>query len=106
MALEWFNTEEVDAFASWVVQDLLQRLPPASLGVNDAKTAERLSRMNEVVSGRARELAATRKLNIYKRGRLGNRVRWGLREAGYPKEFADAVAYELLKVIIVTRPAA
>lgn len=106
MALEWFNTKEVDAFAQWVIDDLRNRLPPASLGRYDAKTADRLHRMNEAVSGRARELAASRKLNIYKRGWLGNRLKWGLREAGYPGEFADAFAHELLKVITVTRPPA
>jgi hypothetical protein len=40
----------------------------------------------------------TRKLNIYKKARLGNRVRWALREAGYATEFTDALSYELVTV--------
>lgn len=103
MALEWFNTKEVDAFAQWVVEDLLKRMPPESLGRYDKKTADRLHRMNEAVSSRARELVAKHKLNVYKRGRLGNRVKWGLKEAGYPDAFADAFTYELLKVLSLTR---
>jgi hypothetical protein len=37
-------------------------------------------------------------LNIYKKARLGNRVRWALREAGYAPEFTDALSYELVTV--------
>lgn len=107
MALDWFNTKEVDAFANWVVADLLKRLPPRSLGGDyDTKTADRLQRMNEAVSGRAWELAAKHKLNFYKRARLGSRVKWGLKEAGYPEPFVDAFTYELLKVVTVGRPPA
>jgi hypothetical protein len=37
--------------------------------------------------------------NVYKRARLGNRVKWALKEAGYPQAFADTFTYELVRVV-------
>ena len=38
---------------------------------------------------------------MYQRARLGNRVKWALKEAGYPPEFVDALTYELVTVITI-----
>ena len=35
-------------------------------------------------------------LNLYKKARLGNRVQWALKEAGYPEEFVEAFTRELV----------
>src|SRR6185295_19488875 len=32
MTMGWFDTSEVDAFAKWVVGEVVQRMPPDSLG--------------------------------------------------------------------------
>jgi hypothetical protein len=37
--------------------------------------------------------------NVYKRARLGNRVKWALKEAGYPGAFVDTFTYELVRVV-------
>jgi hypothetical protein len=102
--LDWFNTRVVDDFADWVVADLHKRLPPKSLGRYDQKMADRIHRMNIAVSERARALAAAQKLNFYKRARLGNRIKWALKEAGYPDAFADAFTHELMVVLSVAAP--
>jgi len=83
----WLNTKEVDEVADSIVADLVKRLPP-SPGPHTRKTADRLKRTHDVM----------KKLNIYKKARLANRVRWGLREAGYAPEFTDALSYELATV--------
>jgi hypothetical protein len=94
---DWFNTKEVDAVADGIVADLVQRLPPMP-GPHTRKTADRLRKTHDVVFARLEQFARTRKLNIYKKARLGNRVRWALREAGYAPEFTDALSYELVTV--------
>lgn len=101
MKFKWLDTGEVDSFAQWVVAELVQRLPPTSLGPADKKLGERLHRMNEVVSGRATTLAFGERLNFYKRARLANQVKWGLREAGYPHAFVETFTYELATLITV-----
>lgn len=98
----WFDTSEVDAFAHWVVSEVVQRMPPASLGPADKKLGERIHRMNEHVSGRAVAMAAEKRPNFYQRARLANQVKWGLREAGYSNSFADTFAHELATLITVS----
>ena len=101
MALGWFDTKEVDAFAQWAVEELRRRMPPDSLERSDRKAADRLHRMNEAISDRARSLAQSRKLNVYKRARLGSRVKWAMKEAGYPEAFVEAFTYELVTLVTV-----
>jgi hypothetical protein len=97
---EWFDTTEVDRFAQWLVDDLLKRMPPASLPLDAGKKAgERLHRMTEVVSDRIRAFGAGQQPNIYQRARLGNRVKWAMKEAGYPAGFVDAFTYEVITLV-------
>ena len=93
----WLNTKEVDEVADAIVADLVKRLPPAP-GPHTRKTVDRLKRTQDVVFARLEQFARSQKLNIYKKARLANRVRWGLREAGYAPEFTDALSYELATV--------
>jgi hypothetical protein len=107
--LGWFDSKEVDAFADGVVADLVKRVPPAV--VDAKKTAERLKRTNDMIFARADSFARSKHLNVYKKARLGNRVKWALKEAGYPKEFVDALTYELVTVVALasgarTKPSA
>ena len=93
----WLNTKEVDEMADAIVADLVKRMPP-SPGPHTRKTADRLRQTHDVIFARLEQFARSRKLNIYKKARLGNRVRWALREAGYAPEFTDALSYELVTV--------
>ena len=93
----WFNTRDVDEVADAIVADLVKRLPPAP-GPHTRKTADRLRKTHDVIFARLEQFAGSRKLSIYKKARLGNRVRWALREAGYAPEFTDALSYELVTV--------
>ena len=103
MVLGWFDTAEVDRFAASVVEEVTRRLPPAQIGDASKKARERISRMTDVLSDRVRAFAQSQRLNIYKRARLGNRVKWQLKDAGYPKAFVDAFTYELVTLLSVTR---
>lgn len=97
MVWNWFNTREVDEVADAIVADLVKRLPPAP-GPHTRKTADRLRKTHDVIFARLEQFARSSKLNIYQKARLGNRVRWALREAGYASEFTDALSYELVTV--------
>jgi hypothetical protein len=102
MTMGWFDTTEVDAFAKWVVSEVVQRMPPDSLNAADPKLGDRIQRMNAYVSGRATAMAAEKRPNFYKRARLANQVKWGLRDAGYTSGFADTFCYELATLITVS----
>lgn len=93
----WFDSKAVDAFADAAVADLVKRVPPAKLGAKNA--AQRLKSTGDMIFTRAESFGRSQPLNVYQRARLGNRVKWALREAGYPAEFVDALTYELVTVV-------
>jgi hypothetical protein len=95
----WFDCSAVNEFADKAVADLVKRVPPGSLAAPANNTAKRLKSTNDMIFARAEAFARAQSLNIYKKARLGNRVKWALREAGYPAEFADALTHELVTVI-------
>lgn len=96
--LGWFDTAEVDRLADTVVADVTRRVPPSSL---TRESAKRFSRMTEVISDQVRAFARSQRPNIYKRARLGNRVKWALKDAGYPEAFVDAFTTELVTLVTV-----
>jgi len=98
--LGWFSTTEVDRFADSLVAEMMKRVPPNSL--SEVRTpAKRFARMTDVLSDQVRAFARTRRPNFYKRARLGNRVKWGLKDAGYPEAFVDAFTTELVTLVTV-----
>jgi hypothetical protein len=101
MLFGWFDTAEVDRFAASLVDEVLHRLPPAQIGEGGKRTRERISRMTDVLSDQVRAFALSQRLNVYKRARLGNRVKWQLKGAGYPQAFVDAFTYELVTLLAV-----
>jgi hypothetical protein len=96
----WFDSKAVDAFADGAVADLVKRVPPEKM--HTRKSVERLRSTGDMIFTRADNFGRSQSLNVYQRARLGNRVKWALREAGYPAEFADALTYELVTVITIS----
>jgi len=74
-------------------------VPPTAIENPAKKTADRLRRTNDMIFTRADSFARSVPLNFYKKAHLGNRVKWALKEAGYPGAFIDALTYELVTVI-------
>jgi len=103
MILQWFDTKEVDALADRLAQDLARRIPPTSDGVAGKKADATLARTREAVLRQARDFTGKQHLNVFKKARLANRFKWALREAGYPKEFVDNIAFELARAMAMTR---
>jgi hypothetical protein len=103
--LAWFDTAEVDRFADGVVAELVRRVPLNKLRREDAKTDKRFSRMTEVLSDQVRAFAQAQRPNMYKRARLGNRVKWALKDAGYPEPFVDAFVTELITLVTIAAKA-
>ena len=96
MALDWFDTKELDAFADAVVQELARRYPPPGEGVTGRKAFERLRQSFKVTFDGIDRFLAGRRLNFYKRAKFANRMRWALADAGYPPAFVDAMTQEVV----------
>ncbi|MFN2646600.1 MAG: hypothetical protein ABR570_16560 [Burkholderiales bacterium] len=102
--LGWFSTKEVDRFAQALVAEVKRRTPVSSAGTLDKKSLERMSRMTDVLSNQVRAFANSQRLNVYKRARLGNQVKWALKDAGYPESFVEAFTSELVTLLAVVQP--
>ena len=57
-------------------------------------TLRRLSFLVLLIGGSA--FAAERRPNLYQKARFGNRIKWTLKEAGYPPDVVDLVTHELV----------
>jgi hypothetical protein len=95
MPIAWLDTTEVDAFADSVVAELQQRFPPAGVDLSTRKAVDKVMKGVDHVSARVGEFARRHKLNLYKKARFGNRLKWALREARYPDLFVDVMTHEL-----------
>lgn len=100
--LKWFDTREVDKFADWIASELVRQSPPeVAKSRAPKKEAQRLRKMHDAIFSRVDLFAREHQLNVYKRARLGNRVKWALLEAGYPSVFVDAFTHEIVTVVTV-----
>ncbi len=90
----WFNTQELDAFADALVADLVRRFPPSAEGSEGRKQFEKLRRTFGATFQRIDAYAASHRLNLYKKARFANRIRWALRDAGYPADFVRTMTQE------------
>ena len=96
MVFGWLDTKEVDAFADAVVAELLRRFPPSGVDLSTKKAIERVVKQVDALMQRVAEFARGRRLNVYKKARFGNRIKWALKEAQYPALFVDVMTHELV----------
>ena len=99
--LKWLDTKEVDEFADWVAAELGKRYPPEGVDAKPKKAELRLRKTHDFIFVRVEAFAREHELNVYKRARLGNRVKWTLLEAKYPAAFVDAFTHEVVTVVTV-----
>jgi len=92
----WLNTKELDEFADSLVAELLERVPPSGGKFSGAKALERVTRTFGATFARIDAFARSQRLNVYKKAHFANRIRWALKEAGYPEDFVGTMTQELL----------
>ena len=89
------SSKEIDEFADSVVAELLERHPPQGEKVGGNKEIARLRKAFGRVFSRIDSFARAHPLNLYTKARLANRIHWGLKEAGYRKDFVEATTQEV-----------
>lgn len=99
MLSDWLKSKDVDEFADALVADLQDRFPPVG-GIGDARNAsKKLHKTHRAVFSSIEAFARSADLSVYRKARLGNRVKWALTDAGYAKPFVDAFVHELVTVL-------
>lgn len=106
MLFGWLDTKAVDAVADRLVQELAKNLPPSSVATQGAKAKASRRKVLESVFRQVRNFAEKNPLNVFKKARLANRIKWALHEGGYPQEFVDEIAFELAAVMATTKRSA
>ncbi len=91
MLFKWLDTTKVDALAQRLVEQFREQVPLADYQSGGKKAEARLRQAHDELLRQAKEFAATESLNLYKKSRLANRVKWALRDAGYPSKNSQRV---------------
>ena len=97
--LKWFSSKEVDKFSDWLGAELIKRYPPTGVDTDWKKATQRLMKVHDSLFLRVEAFGRENLLNIYQRARLGNRIKWTLREAGYPLSFSETFTHEVVTVV-------
>ena len=95
------NTGEVEEFAAALATDLGRRFPPASEARTDPGAKYQLKIILEGLGARAVRYHTEKKLNIYRKAKLGSAFKWKLKELGYSDGFAEHATKEIVTRLAV-----
>ena len=82
MILDWFNAEEAVLFAHEIVREVNRLFPPAEQK-GKAVPAKEYQRKFDSLIVRVRTFSSKHRLNIYKKAKLLNTIKWEMRDAGH-----------------------
>jgi hypothetical protein len=95
------DTREIEDFGIVLANDLGRRFPPASEARTDPGAQYQLKVILEGLGARAVRFHLDKKLNVYKKAKLGNVFKWRLKELGYSDEFAERATKEIITRLAV-----
>ena len=103
--LAWFSTKGVDQLADSLVAEVLERFPGGQVDLSTKKSTERAMKTLERMYAQITAFGASERPNLYQKARFGNRVRWALKDTGYPAGFIDIVTHEFVKQMALSASA-
>jgi hypothetical protein len=86
MKLEWFNAGEAVLFAQAIVREINRLFPPADRKGKAIPKKEYQRRFDSLIA-RIRTFSLEHELNIYKKAKLLNTIKWELKDAGHEEAF-------------------
>lgn len=90
MILDWFKAGEAVLFAQEVVREINRLFPPTDQK-GKAIPKKVFEKKFESLIVRTRAFAQKHKLNVYKKAKFLNTIKWELREAGHQDDLIDDV---------------
>jgi hypothetical protein len=88
MILDWFNAGEAVLFAQEIVRDVNRLFPPTNQKGKAIPTKVYQKKFDGLIV-RIRTFASKHKLNIYKKAKLLNTIKWEMRDAGHEEIIID-----------------
>ena len=99
----WFDTREIEEFATNLAADLGRRFPPASEARTDPGAAHQIKVILEGLSARAVRYHEEHKLGVYRKAKLANVFKWKLNDLGYSKPFVEMATKEIATKLAVRK---
>lgn len=96
MLLDWFSRKHIDEFADSIVAEVMQRFPQSGVDLSTPKSAEKAMKTLDRIFSRIGAFTAERRPNLYQKACFGNRIKWALKEAGYPAPFVKVATEKFL----------
>ncbi len=90
MVRGWFDASEAQSFAREIARDINTLFPADRAGRKPISARKNAKKLDGLIR-RTRTFAQQHKLNVYKRAKLLNTVKWQLREAGHEDALIDEV---------------
>ena len=98
MILEWFNAGEAVLFAHEIVREVNRLFPPSDRKGKAIPKKEYQRRFDSLIV-RTHTFSLKNKLNIYKKAKLLNTIKWEMKDAGHEdkiiNEFISFIAPRL-----------
>lgn len=92
MPIKWFNASEAVAFAEEIVREIEKLFPLEERQARPRNAQKEQKRLTSLLA-RVRAYALKAPLNLYKKAKFLNTVKWKLRDAGHDDVFvSDVVA--------------
>jgi hypothetical protein len=88
MILEWFDAGEAVLFAHEIIIEVNRLFPPAEQK-GKAMPAKAYQRKFDSLVIRIGTFSSKNRLNIYKKAKLLNTIKWGMRDAGHEEVIVD-----------------
>jgi hypothetical protein len=95
MFLKWLDVTEASKQADAVVDDIERLVPHTQFAGGDGARTKNLQKLDPTIEKHRRQSAASG-YNLYQKAKFANRVKWGLRDRGYPDPFIDSVVRLLI----------
>ncbi|MHB9117894.1 MAG: hypothetical protein ACYC2R_06440 [Burkholderiales bacterium] len=93
---DWLNTRDVEDFAKVLIQEFSKRFPPEMETSQDKKHLLKLANTLDALHARSKKFSSKHKLGIYKKAKLGNILKWEMKELGYSDLFIDQMIKKLM----------
>ena len=93
--LKWFDATQAEAQAYRAVEEIERLVPNGELAATAAARKKQVARLDNTLNNHRRQYA-TAKYNIYQKAKFANRVKWRLRDTGYPNDFVDSLVRLLI----------
>jgi hypothetical protein len=93
--LKWFDATAAEAQADKAIEEVQRLVPKEEVAAGDGAHKKQVSKLGQTID-RHRQEALSAHYNVYQKAKFANRIKWGLRDKGYPDGFIDSVVRLLI----------